>query len=77
MSGWISVNDRLPEDGIHVLTYCPQEKEVKVNYLVILGLDEHEKTIAPFWACTYEDDIISHWMPLPEPPAEFIKRNMF
>lgn len=68
---WISVSDRLPEAKTPVL----------VTYLGVLDQRPYCDAIANInyggW-CWYEDDIadndeevkviITHWMPLPEPP---------
>lgn len=51
---WISVKDRLPEEGKEILWYHQPGGEFAVGYL----LDEATQ---PFF---------THWMPLPEPPKE-------
>jgi hypothetical protein len=65
--GWISAKDRLPEEGLRVLTILKNEyfPEYKLDYIVDLG---HEK----IWACILADefDRVTHWMFLPEPPEE-------
>ena len=63
---WVSVNDRLPNDGQDVLAYLYNGEETR---------------IAPFnydkgtWYdcvmnCTVAINSITHWMPLPDPPKE-------
>ena len=60
---WISVEDRLPEEGQRVLALfvthfmevaCFKDGEWKVSF------DDWSEYLFP----------ISHWMPLPEPPQE-------
>lgn len=65
---WISVNDRLPEEGEEVLVVL---KSDRVFYYIA------ELTINapyPFWWSQdrglFTLDEITHWMPLPEPPEE-------
>jgi len=64
---WISVNDRLPDEGEKVLTINLQAKgyhEYRLDYLV--DLDNGER----IWACRLnnEYDKVTHWMPLPDSP---------
>ena len=60
---WISVEDRLPEDYQHILTYDGNCVEPGVFYEKsgFFELDKYESD--PLWAVT-------HWMPLPKPPKE-------
>lgn len=59
MAGWISVKDRLPEDGEYVLTY----NEDDIGYEI--GMRYYIKG-AFIAGCVNRD--VTHWMPLPEPP---------
>jgi len=63
MSKWISVKDRLPEHGVHVLTFSSEENYYAVSYLIYLSNER-------IWAngCLLGNDNITHWMPLPKPP---------
>ena len=59
---WISVEDRLPEDGQEVLCFCAGNL---ADVYTWTG-EEWEDSYG-----YYEDgDIISHWMPLPDPPEK-------
>lgn len=60
---WISVKDRLPEEGVYVLTYLNRDKIYKLNYII--------QCDKPIWACILERDEykVTHWMPLPYPPT--------
>lgn len=58
MAEWISVKDRLPEEGEVVVIYI--KPEVGVGYaetdIYLMGdFDEYSEAV-------------THWMPLPEPP---------
>lgn len=57
---WISVKDRLPEEGQEVICFCAGNL---TNVYTWTGEG---------WEDSYgyyeDDDIISHWMPMPEPP---------
>lgn len=67
---WISVKDRLPNEGDIVVAWLFKKKEPAC---VRFERDKH----GPIW---YElvtvdrdndrEDLITHWMPLPEPPKE-------
>lgn len=54
---WISVNDRLPEDG-HFLV-CHKGGEVYMDYMTEFYRPKFKKV-----------DATSYWMPLPESPKE-------
>lgn len=65
-NGWISVKDRLPDEGEDVLIYCPEflEDIRKAFYTEGDFYIEKEDLIvepAPNGYCT-------HWQPLPNPP---------
>ena len=57
---WISVEERLPEDGQTVVIYHPRWSPVVHNWTGWAFRD----TIGP------NADAPTHWMPLPEPPEE-------
>jgi hypothetical protein len=68
-SQWISVSERLPEDGQTVVVYDPDNTILKVwpaqwdaeNQAFTAG--SHKS------AGWFEKDEVTHWMPLPKPPA--------
>lgn len=60
---WISVEERLPEDGETALTYKNGIVEVQVYEKKRNGWIKGNW----FWSMA----TVSHWMPLPEPPKEF------
>lgn len=71
MSDWIDANERLPRDARDV-TLVSKEHGV-VNGYYWSGL-HWGKDVEPSWfiSCgTHEGkaDDVTHWMPLPEPPA--------
>ena len=57
---WISVNDKLPEDGESVLTYKNGNVDVQVYEKNRNGWIQGNW----FWSMA----TVTHWMPLPEPP---------
>lgn len=57
---WIPVTDRLPEkDGIY-LTFS-KKKEYEFHFF---------QTGKRMWPAVWDEDGVTHWMPLPEPPKE-------
>lgn len=63
---WVSVEERLPDDNERVIAYRPNEADVSAyKYCVMWG-----------WSVkmSMKHRGISHWMPLPEPPADLEKR---
>lgn len=81
MSEWISVKDRLPEDGFPVLGWS-----MNTGVLVfVLNYDAPSDDGSPGWdvvtlvtgqghpqayGLEYDEELPTHWMPLPEPPSE-------
>lgn len=68
---WISVKDRLPEEGELVLTITiarPDFPEYRLDYTIIVTHSDNPY----FWACRLTDECntVTHWMPLPEPPKD-------
>lgn len=73
---WISVKDRLPEDGQIALTICDNGKMfllqkvsdemfgVPIYWNYCCGFD---KELGPNESYCYD---VTHWMPLPKPPKE-------
>ena len=63
---WISVKECLPEDGKEVLV-C----DTRDGIIAVLEHDSGEYA-SPWHGCEYwlDEDEITHWMPLPEPPKE-------
>ena len=66
LRGWISVKDRLPEDGQKVLV-CGTRKGMQVG--VFRGLMHPFDAMGWWWKKDTRLDV-THWMPLPEPPEE-------
>ena len=57
---WIPVTERLPEkDGIY-LTFN-KKKEYEFHFF---------QTGKRMWPAVWDEDGVTHWMPLPEPPKE-------
>jgi len=68
MTAWTSVTDKLPKEGIKVLTWSEWDG-FAIDYIV--AWDEVDKEY--IWACRRVDDwsYVTHWMPLPtKPPQE-------
>ena len=64
---WISVKDRLPEDGVRVLTACD-------DGLIRLGISKGGFHSVVNREHRFSD--VTHWMPLPEPPKERIDETI-
>ncbi|MBR1749926.1 MAG: DUF551 domain-containing protein [Ruminococcus sp.] len=63
MSEWISVKDRLPEDGEEVLIYST------TNEISMCYYDEDTHRFNVVDSDLYWNEIsVTHWAPLPEPP---------
>ena len=59
-NGWISVDDKLPDNGDSVLVYTGGLPRV-AHYVGGLLFDAYAE---------FNDKIITHWQPLPLPPTE-------
>jgi hypothetical protein len=71
MSEWISVGERLPEYGEKVWVRINGWKNIATGYLFDCRLFEKE-TGRIGWVVDGLDHVfvdVTHWMPLPEPPA--------
>lgn len=60
---WISVKERLPEDGGSVLVYSPVGGVAEGVYS-----KNYKKWVQYRWS-VFEPKV-THWMPMPEPPKE-------
>ena len=79
-SGWISINDRLPELNQDVLVYAVGKIDGFIGDHVVEKCKRFIQRILPsspgeeIWSSPYQyfhtDYEITHWMPLPEPPEE-------
>ena len=61
---WISVNDRLPEVRVPVLTYG-------IKGAVGIGFTQPTSVTADgkvYFYARYGDSLPTHWMPIPQPP---------
>jgi len=63
---WIPVKNRLPDNGIEVLIFCPTYGVVAAEKLWKQGWKPNH------WSTAYDSRLemneVTHWMPLPEPP---------
>lgn len=71
---WISVEDRLPEDYVHVLIYaidkvCKDWQIARTFYTHKMHGSQIGGWVQP-WQCFNTRFQITHWMPLPQPPKE-------
>lgn len=69
VTAWISVADRLPEEGKSVLTYDSTFKMMSVCHIINLNLD---KEMPYIWSNQIVTDWgkVTHWKELPEPPYD-------
>lgn len=74
-NGWISVADKLPEDGQICLTWIGEPAACKGGQEIQIGrfysADDQPES---FWGFSYHNGFlggfeITYWMPLPEPPT--------
>lgn len=80
VGGWINVKDKLPEERINPLTqdfqnvicFCDFGGMPKHTDIRVYGFGKRAWENEPhFWhGPQIMDGVITHWMPLPEPPKE-------
>ena len=69
---WVSAKDRLPKETGYVLAIVSgnPRKNITLNYAYELAeYDPDDGWIVEMWP-EWEDAVVTHWMPLPEPPKE-------
>ena len=74
MTNWIKTSDRMPENGAHVLVYGRWYDDWFVAGATVEIFPNSNQV---FWCLSYRPthgtesmDEVTHWQPLPEPPAE-------
>ena len=69
VNGWISVKDRLPENEQYVILWT---KTGVMKYAKYLDDEPHRPWITydENGSCRAWDNVVTHWMPMPEPPKE-------
>nr|DAT62569.1 MAG TPA: Protein of unknown function (DUF551) [Caudoviricetes sp.] len=73
---WINAEDRLPEDEKPVLAYYGfyrEEDDLGARFIGTLTYFSHDPD--PHWQHESTGLFVTHWRPLPEPPAELKKRE--
>lgn len=68
VNNWISVKDELPDKDRDVLIYKGNHIGDMMYVYTYLGNNEWEDEYG-YWSRT-DDEGITHWTPLPEPPTE-------
>lgn len=63
---WISINERLPEEGILVLVWFCGRGHEKITIDSIVPRESRFSDV-PCWG-HHSWNNVTHWMPLPEPP---------
>ena len=75
LQAWINVEDRLPGDEKPVLAYYGfyrEEDDLGARFIGTLTYFSHDPD--PHWQHESTGLFVTHWRPLPEPPAELEKR---
>lgn len=63
---WVSVEERLPEDGDMCLAYVDGE----ILLCSFLSDEEEGQFDVEGYRVTYDKEMVSYWMPIPEIPKE-------
>jgi len=66
MSEWISVKERMPDECSYVLCYV---NDIVSGWVELLKYEGRHVWVDAVNADEYEP-IVTHWMPLPEPPKD-------
>ena len=62
MNNWIKVSDEVPYNGVPVLVFCRGAVSYSIGFRSTIDWYERETE-------TGIGDLITHWMPLPQPPG--------
>lgn len=74
MSGWQDV-ETAPKDGTYILVFCPDAAEITRIMICAFEMTAHPDDAGDWYELNADtrpsplDVEITHWMPLPEPPA--------
>lgn len=73
-NGWIKCSEKMPNDGRAVIAYLPNYKDDPNEIGVFIGWPI-EDTVGEIWwedlgGESYKSTQVTHWQPLPPPPAE-------
>ena len=69
MSEWIKCSERMPEDGEQVLCWFTPLGKDKSHPTILYYKAEKESDRHSHFS-PIREDLITHWMPLPEPPHD-------
>ncbi|WP_171040018.1 DUF551 domain-containing protein [Marinobacter shengliensis] len=61
--GWISVDDELPDADLPVLVFAPGIDDYEIDFVDVCADTGDE------WFANDRCRLITHWLPLPKPPA--------
>ena len=67
MAEWVSVDSRVPESAIGNVSYWETPFLVVIDGGVTIGFWREGQTVE-YWS-SWNDERVTHWMPLPSPPA--------
>lgn len=74
MGGWISVNDRLPPDGLMVIGYTPCDGYMFVGFYRESKIGNYNWSkwfiVTAMRSTQKMTKKVTHWMPLPDPPKK-------
>lgn len=66
---WISVKDKMPELDTGVLAYYSKEDLIACCFTTIDNQSIKWNILSSgCGSCDYDQDVVTHWMPLPEKP---------
>ena len=68
MTKWISVKDQMPKDEQKVLFFVRDRENMYAGQF-FSERQRFEENLDGWW---FDEENITHWMPLPEPPKEII-----